>query len=295
MSINGIQIGPQTSDQKIQSAKWLEFEYLPNGDPDVLVQRNYPAGGSPSPAIPVYQIRIDSTSMDDWGEHIIELSFEFDDYGSAPANARRWLINAQIEYCLVQNWDAPGDFWAAFVVGHKPMNIQYVYYQYPCNYGATYTAKVLEKSGVLQSNQTLPDFVKIDSRSGYMTVYTDDLDNLGWYVIEVTATLDVIDNLGTSYVLDPGTTLKTTQSFSEQTFYSKIGDTTRSQEEKFLNKLLYDGYPLADDDSSASPSTHIGDGNANARYDGKTKIYGSDNPPPGFIYESKFHLTLGII
>ena len=57
--------------------------------------------------------------------------------------------------------------------------------------------------------------MKIDSRSGYMTVFTDDLDNLGWYVIEVTATLDVINNLGTSYVLDPGTTLKTTQSFSE--------------------------------------------------------------------------------
>ena len=58
---------------------------------------------------------------------------------------------------------------------------------------------------------------------------------------------------------------------------------------------MYDGYPLADYDASASPSTHIGDGNANARYDGKTKIYGSDNPPPGFIYESKFLLTLGII
>ena len=37
MTINGIQIGPQSNDQKIQSAKWLEFEYLPNGDPDVLV------------------------------------------------------------------------------------------------------------------------------------------------------------------------------------------------------------------------------------------------------------------
>ena len=48
-----------------------------------------------------------------------------------------------------------------------------------------------------------------------MTVFTDDLDNLGWYVIEITATLDVIDNLGTSYVMDPVTTLKTEQYFSE--------------------------------------------------------------------------------
>ena len=65
--------------------------------------------------------------MDDWGEHILELEFEFDDYPSAPANSRRWLINAQIEYCLVESWDAPGDFTVPYTVGHDPMNIQYVY------------------------------------------------------------------------------------------------------------------------------------------------------------------------
>ena len=128
-----------------------------------------------------------------------------------------------------------------------------------------------------------------------MTVFTNDLDNLGWYVIEVTATLDVINNLGTSYVLDPVTTHHATQTFSEETFYKERTDTTRTQDKKFLNKLLYEGYPLPDDDSSATPSTHIGDGNANRRYDGKTKIYGSDKPPPDFIYESKFLLTLGVI
>jgi len=33
-----------------------------------------------------------------------------------------------------------------------------------------------------------------------MAIYTSDLDDLGWYVVEVTATLDVLDNLGD---LDP--------------------------------------------------------------------------------------------
>ena len=29
-----------------------------------------------------------------------------------------------------------------------------------------------------------------------MAVYTSDLDNLGWYVVEITGSLDVINNLG---------------------------------------------------------------------------------------------------
>ena len=29
-----------------------------------------------------------------------------------------------------------------------------------------------------------------------MTVYTNDLNDLGWYVLEITATLDVLDLLG---------------------------------------------------------------------------------------------------
>ena len=76
--------------------------------------------------------------------------------------------------------------------------------------------------------QTLPEFVKIDSRSGYMTVFTSDLDDLGWYVIEVTATLDVINNLGTKQILDPATTLPIDQYFSEETFYKLRTDTTKS-------------------------------------------------------------------
>jgi len=36
----------------------------------------------------------------------------------------------------------------------------------------------------------------MDSSSGFMTVYTTDYDDLGWYVVEVTSTLDVINLLG---------------------------------------------------------------------------------------------------
>ena len=35
-----------------------------------------------------------------------------------------------------------------------------------------------------------------DERSGYLVIYSNSLDDIGWYVLQVTATLDVIDNLG---------------------------------------------------------------------------------------------------
>ena len=36
----------------------------------------------------------------------------------------------------------------------------------------------------------------MDAKSGVMLVYTSNYDNLGWYLLEITATLDVIENLG---------------------------------------------------------------------------------------------------
>ena len=78
--------------------------------------------------------------------------------------------------------------------------------------------RVLEKSGVTQSDTSLPSFITMDSRSGYMNVYTTDIDNLGWYVLEITATLDVINNLGN---------ITTTTSTSSEHHY-------------FLNTLLYE-------------------------------------------------------
>jgi hypothetical protein len=56
-----------------------------------------------------------------------------------------------------------------------------------------------------------------------MAIYTSDLDDLGWYVVEVTATLDVIDNLGD---LDP--------SNNDDLGYEDDPDNI------FLNSALYD-------------------------------------------------------
>ena len=57
-----------------------------------------------------------------------------------------------IEYCLVESWDPPAGFYAYFPVGSKPIQIEYVYQQYPCMYDAVYTAKILEVSGVPRSD-----------------------------------------------------------------------------------------------------------------------------------------------
>ena len=47
----------------------------------------------------------------------------------------------------------------------------------------------------------MPDFINHDSKSPYIAVFTNDLDDLGWYLIEITAELDVINYLDdTNYV-----------------------------------------------------------------------------------------------
>jgi len=55
-----------------------------------------------------------------------------------------------------------------------------------------------------------------------MSVYTQHTEDLGWYVIEVTATLDVLNNLGD---LDPTNNIK-------------LGN--KDADNIFLNKALYD-------------------------------------------------------
>lgn len=150
--------------------------------------------------------------MYNWGSHHMKLYFELEDYPGTPtysnggigsdANEEFWELNIQIEYCLVDSWSPPGDFETYFTVGRKPMTIQYIYQQWPCTYGATYTGRLVEISGEGQLDQTVPEFIEISSNSGALAVFTSDLDDLGWYVIEITATLDVINNLG--LIDDPG-------------------------------------------------------------------------------------------
>lgn len=58
--------------------------------------------------------------------------------------------------------------------------------------------------------------MEIDVDSGIMAIYTSNYDNLGWYLLEITATLDVLDLLG------------------------EAGDTYMDSSNEFLNTFLYD-------------------------------------------------------
>ena len=68
--------------------------------------------------------------MADWGQYMLTLHFELDEYKDSnnpdlysTANKEEWLIKAQIEYCLVKSFTAPGDFESIFTVGNKRMTI----------------------------------------------------------------------------------------------------------------------------------------------------------------------------
>ena len=127
------------------------------------------------------------------------------------------------------------------------LTIQYENFQSPCNHKATYTTKVLAKNEVALtgSDQTTPKFINHDSESPFLTVFTNSLDDLGWYVLEVTATLDVFDYLGDL-------------------------DSTNDPDNHFANTWLND------------PVTG-------------QKIYGKSNPPPDFIYEHSYNITIAIL
>jgi hypothetical protein len=51
------------------------------------------------------------------------LHFELKDYPLSTANLDEWLLNGQIEYCLVEDWTAPSDMDAYFTVGTKRITI----------------------------------------------------------------------------------------------------------------------------------------------------------------------------
>ena len=148
----------------------------------------------------------------------------------------------------------------------KPISIDYIFQQFPCSYGATYTVKLIEISGVVQSNQTPPTFINQDERSGYMTVYTNDLNDLGWYVLEITATLDVLDLLGDMDELNN----------------LPREDYPDDPDNIFLNTDLYDQGTTILTGMADPVTVH-------------PKLYGKESPPDNFIYEAKFNITLGII
>jgi len=50
---------------------------------------------------------------------------EYDTSTAYAADKSSWVVNAQIEYCLPKLWTAPKNFDAFFVLGTKPLFIQY--------------------------------------------------------------------------------------------------------------------------------------------------------------------------
>ena len=99
-----------------------------------------------------------------------------------------------------------------------------------------------------------------------MSIYTNDLDDLGWYVLEITATLDVLDLLGD---LDELNNLP-------------VADYPSDPDNIFLNTALYD-HDIDINTGLADPSTV------------KKKVYGKEGPPKDFIYQTAFNITMGII
>ena len=113
-----VHVGTQLTNQNINAAQFMEFQYFPDGDPTAAVQPSSP---------PVYQIRFNSTSHADWGSHPMILHFELLDYPTSTANLETWLINGQIEYCLVESLRVPSAFHVEFVVSHQPMLVEYTF------------------------------------------------------------------------------------------------------------------------------------------------------------------------
>ena len=99
-----------------------------------------------------------------------------------------------------------------------------------------------------------------------MSVYTNDLDDLGWYVLEITATLDVIDLLGDMDELN---------NLPRENFPD-------DPDNIFLNTYLKDTGSTISTGLSDPTTVH-------------PKLYGKESPPDDFIYETKFNITLGVI
>lgn len=71
------------------AAPYLEFEYFPSGDPYDRFNSDWP---------PVYQIRVNATSMDDWGSHNLKLYFELDEYAGVAVSNGGTGSDANLEY-----------------------------------------------------------------------------------------------------------------------------------------------------------------------------------------------------
>ena len=78
LTYGNLVLGLQSTRQKFTGYEFIEFEYFPNGDPFAQFPDANPT--------PVYQIRLNSTEITDWGPHLLQLHVEFIDYPDSVAN-----------------------------------------------------------------------------------------------------------------------------------------------------------------------------------------------------------------
>ena len=129
-----------------------------------------------------------------YGLNQFTLVFEFVDYPTSTASADTAPLDIQVDPCEVTEYSAPGDLAASYLIGTTESTIYFTYSQYPCTYGASYTAELVKNGtdvdNMEDSNDDLPDFVVLASSVGQMQIYSNDRDDYGFYLIRVTAVLD---------------------------------------------------------------------------------------------------------
>ena len=140
-----------TTFQADMQFPFIEFLSFPGGDPN---------GGS---STPVYQINVKTDSDAYYGFHPFTLHFEFVDYPSSTANTASSPLDIQIDPCNVESYLAPGDLSTQYQIGTPEQTIFFSFSQYPCTYGATYTAELIRRGVDLDnledSNDSLPAFI----------------------------------------------------------------------------------------------------------------------------------------
>ena len=71
---------PQSGTDKF--APWLTFEYFPADRP--------PVDNPPRDPVDVYRLRINGTSVEDLGSHLVTMHFGLEDYPLSTVNDERW-------------------------------------------------------------------------------------------------------------------------------------------------------------------------------------------------------------
>ena len=73
----------------------------------------------------------------------------------------------------MESFEAPGDLTTKYVIGSPQKTIFYSASQYPCTYGATYTAELISKGNDLDNMEVdfdTPDFVIQAEFDGIMKI-----------------------------------------------------------------------------------------------------------------------------